>query len=75
VGTKVLVHDGHEWARKCWSVSGMSGHESARPLKGMFDSPFTGTLTYVKSLAMVFLTACATVSERFAIADHFSFFW
>jgi hypothetical protein len=32
VGTKVLVHDGHDWARKCWSTRGMSGHESGGPL-------------------------------------------
>jgi hypothetical protein len=37
VGTKVLVHDGHDWARKCWSARDMSGNESAGPLKGMFD--------------------------------------
>jgi hypothetical protein len=37
VGTKVLVHDGYAWAHKCWSARGMSGHESARPLKDMFD--------------------------------------
>jgi hypothetical protein len=23
VGMKVLVHYGHEWARKCWSPKGM----------------------------------------------------
>jgi hypothetical protein len=33
VGTKVLVHDGHDWARKCWSASGMSGHENTGPLR------------------------------------------
>jgi hypothetical protein len=32
VGTKVLVYDGHDWARKCWSARGMSGYESASPL-------------------------------------------
>jgi hypothetical protein len=37
VGTKVLVHDGHDWARKCWSARDMSGNESAGPLKGIFD--------------------------------------
>jgi hypothetical protein len=33
VGTEVLVHDGHDWACKCWSTRGMSGHESAGPLR------------------------------------------
>jgi hypothetical protein len=33
VGTKVLVHDGHDWARKCWSARGMSGYVSAGPLR------------------------------------------
>jgi hypothetical protein len=32
VGTKVLVHDGHGWACKCWSARDMSGHESAGAL-------------------------------------------
>jgi hypothetical protein len=63
VGTKVLVHDGHKWARKCWSAGGMSGHESAGPLKDMFHPSSAGTLTCVKSLAMIFESACATVSE------------
>jgi hypothetical protein len=33
VGTKVLVHDEHDWARKCWSARSMSGHKSVGPLK------------------------------------------
>jgi hypothetical protein len=33
VGTKVLIHDGHDWARKCWSARGMSEHESVGPLR------------------------------------------
>jgi hypothetical protein len=37
VGTKVLVHDVNDWARKCWSARGMSGDKSIGPLKGMFD--------------------------------------
>jgi hypothetical protein len=45
VGTNVLVHDGHDWESKCWSARGMSRHESARPLKGMFYPSFVGTLT------------------------------
>jgi hypothetical protein len=36
---------GLEWARKCWSARGMSGHESAGLLKGMFYPSFAGTLT------------------------------
>jgi hypothetical protein len=51
---KVLVHDGREWAHNFWSVRGMSGHESAAPLKGMFDPSSIGTLTCVKSLATMF---------------------
>ena len=46
----MLVHDGHDWVRKCWSVRGMSGHVSAGPLKGMFDPFSAGTLTCAKSL-------------------------
>jgi hypothetical protein len=45
VGTKVLVHDGHDWVHKCWSPRGISGHESAGALKGMFDPSSAGTLT------------------------------
>jgi hypothetical protein len=45
VGTKVLVHDGHDWARKCWSARGMSGHESVGPLEGMIYPSSTGTRT------------------------------
>jgi hypothetical protein len=48
MGMKVLVHVGHDWARKCWSTRGMSGHESATPLKGMFYPSSAGTLTRVK---------------------------
>jgi hypothetical protein len=33
VDTKVLIHDGHDWARKCYSGRDMSGHESAGPLR------------------------------------------
>jgi hypothetical protein len=52
VGTKVLVHDGHDWAHKCWSTRGMSGHESAAPLKAMFYPSSASTLTSVKMLEM-----------------------
>jgi hypothetical protein len=54
VGMKVLVHDGHEWACKCWSVRGMSGHESARRHEDMFDPSSAGTLICVKSLVTMF---------------------
>jgi hypothetical protein len=54
VGMKVLVHDEHEWARKCWSAKGMSGHESVGPLKSIFNPSSAGTLTCVKSLATMF---------------------
>jgi hypothetical protein len=75
VGTKVLVHDGHEWACKCWSVRGMSGHKSAGPLKGMFYPSYAGTLASIKSLVMMCESVCATGSERFAITDCIFFFW
>jgi hypothetical protein len=55
VGMKVLMaHDGDDLACKCWSASDMSRHESAEPPKGIFYPSFTGTLTCVKSLAMMF---------------------
>jgi hypothetical protein len=37
------------------------------------DPPSTGTLTCVKSIETCVETAFATVSEWFALADHFSF--
>jgi hypothetical protein len=54
VGTHVLVHDGHDWAHKCWSARGMSGHESAGPLKGMFYPSSVGTLTFVRMIETIF---------------------
>jgi hypothetical protein len=63
VGTKVLVHDGHEWAHKCWSVRGMNGHESVGPLKGMFYPSSAGTLTCIKLFETVFESVGATVSK------------
>jgi hypothetical protein len=54
VGTHVLVHDGHDWAHKCWSARGMSGHESAGPLKGMFYPSSVGTLTFVRTIETIF---------------------
>ena len=59
MGTKVLVHDGHDWTRKCWSVRGMSGHVSAGPLRACvkvddcFDLFSAGTLTRVKTIETV----------------------
>jgi hypothetical protein len=50
MGTKVLVHDGNDWACKYWSARGMSGHEKCWSTKGMFDLSSADTLTCVKSL-------------------------
>jgi hypothetical protein len=50
VGTKVPVDDRHDWARKCCSARGMSGHESVGPLKDMFYPSSVGTLTCIKLL-------------------------
>jgi hypothetical protein len=36
------------WARKSWSARDMSGHEGARPLKGIFYPSSVGTLTFVR---------------------------
>jgi hypothetical protein len=71
VDTKVLVHDGHAWACKCWSARGMSGHESARPLKGMFYPSSTGTLTFVKMVETCVESNFATEHVRSAIAGFF----
>jgi hypothetical protein len=38
------------WTRKCLSARGMSGHESAGPLKGMFYPSSAGTLTFVRMI-------------------------
>jgi hypothetical protein len=46
----VQTYDGHDWAHKCWSTRGMCGHESAGPLKGMFNPSSIGTLTRVKMI-------------------------
>jgi hypothetical protein len=70
-----------KWVQKYWSARGMSGHESAGPLRACVkiadccDSSSTTALTCVKSLAMMFESVCATASERFAIVDHFFLFW
>jgi hypothetical protein len=47
VGIKVIVHDWHEWACKCWSIRGMSRQESGGHLKGMVNPSSAGTLTCV----------------------------
>jgi hypothetical protein len=72
VGTKLLVNDGHDWAHKCWSARGMSGHKSVGPLKGMFYPSSAGTLTCVKMIKIFVDGAFATISERFA---SFLLFW
>jgi hypothetical protein len=36
---------GLSWAHKCWSARGMSGYESAGPIKDMIYSSSVGTLT------------------------------
>jgi hypothetical protein len=52
-----------------WSTRGMSGHESAGPLRAYvkvadyYDPSSTGTLTYVKSLETFVENAFTTVSE------------
>jgi hypothetical protein len=69
-----MVHDGHDWARKCWSTRGMSGHESAGPLNGMFYPSSAGTLTFARSIEMSVESDFTTIFERYAIAGHsFSF--
>jgi hypothetical protein len=40
-----------------------------------YDPFSTGTLTYVKMIETCVENAFTTVSERFVIADHFSFVW
>jgi hypothetical protein len=49
----VLVHGGHDWACKCWSTRGMSGHKITGHLKGMLYSSSAGTLTSVKMIEMI----------------------
>jgi hypothetical protein len=71
MGTKVLVHNGHEWARKCWSARGMSGHESATPHKGMFYLSSSGTLTFIKMLETCVENALATERVQSTMAGRF----
>jgi hypothetical protein len=47
------------------------GDVSERPMMGMIYLFSTGTLTCVKSIVTMCECACATISERFAVADHF----
>jgi hypothetical protein len=49
----------------------MSGHESVGPLKGIFYSSSTGTLTFARSVETCVESDFATVSERFSIAGRF----
>jgi hypothetical protein len=44
------------------------------PLRACLISS-AGNLICVKSLEMMFESACATVSKLFVIADHFLLFW
>jgi hypothetical protein len=75
VGTQVLVHDGQDWAHKCWSIRGMSGHESAGPLRACLIQSSAGTLTCVKMIETCVESVLSTISEQFTIADCFFLFW
>jgi hypothetical protein len=66
-----LVHDGHDWARKCWSPRGMSGHKSTGPLKDMFYPSYACTLTFAKMIEMCVESNFTTERVRSAIAGHF----
>jgi hypothetical protein len=50
VGTKVPVDDRHDWAHKCCSARGMSGHESVGPLKDMFYPSSVGYKPCLRAL-------------------------
>jgi hypothetical protein len=51
------------------------GDVSEKPMMGMFD-PFLWRYTnFVRVIETFVESAWATISERFAIADHFLFFW
>jgi hypothetical protein len=47
------------------------GDVSEKPTMGMLYPFSVDTLTCVKSIAMMCECACAIVSERFTLADHF----
>jgi hypothetical protein len=51
--------------------SSLYGNVSKKPLMGILYPFSVGTLTCVKSIVMMCECACATVSEWFALADHF----
>jgi hypothetical protein len=74
VGTKVLVPDGHDWARKCWSARGMSWHESVGPLKGMIYSSSAYTLIFARSIETCVENDFAIKRVRSAIVGHFFYF-
>jgi hypothetical protein len=74
VSTKVLVHDQHYWARKCWSARGMSGHKSVGSLKGMFYSSSAGILTFARSIETCVESDFTTKHVRSAIVGYFFYF-
>jgi hypothetical protein len=75
VGTKVLLaQDGGDWAYKCWSARGISGHKSVGPLKGIFYPSSIGTLTCVKSLETFVRALCHSI-RTFHNSGSFLFFW
>jgi hypothetical protein len=72
VGTKVLVHDGHVWAHRCWSARGMSGHESAGPLKGMFFSIFCRYTNSVRTIETIVQSAFSLIMFLFIVVVKFT---
>jgi hypothetical protein len=52
----------------------MSGHKSARPLKGMFYPSSEGTLTFIKMIETCVESDFANKRVRSAIAGHFFYF-
>jgi hypothetical protein len=51
------------------------GDVSENPMMGMFDPFFCRYTNSVRTIETFVESALATVSERFAIADHFFFVW
>jgi hypothetical protein len=51
--------------------SSLYGDISEKSMMEMFYPFSTGTLTCIKSIAMMCECACTTVSEQFVLADHF----
>jgi hypothetical protein len=70
----LLALDGGDWARKCWSARGMSGHESVGPLKGIFYPSYTGTLTCIKLVEMFMRALCHHI-RTIRNSRLFLFFW